>query len=300
MRALDLATLAGAVGIILLAAILSLAAPAAAAESCENASTRLAAASKCAVFELADAKVSASHGDPTGVDGNLCMAAESELSMSGGQIITGTAFLDPLIAKVPSDLTTRAGAVVVEDQSAAVLEVAAKASELDGLVCDVVFDDLKVDSSQTWNVTDFNPLGGEAVVCVDGEMKVSGTGTVLTLTGAAGDSFVFRVGEAFKVNGAKIVAAAPLSAGDLLYYLPGRGKDIAFSGGGGGLSCCKAAIDGTILAPERKIALSPGRVNGQVVSGRDISLSSGSLVSCPPGDGNGNGDGEEEGDGEGV
>jgi hypothetical protein len=48
------------------------------------------------------------------------------------------------------------------------------------------------------------------------------------------------------------------------------------------VSCCAAIVDGTILAPYRKIALSPGLVNGEVISGLDISIVSGSSVKCPP------------------
>jgi len=58
------------------------------------------------------------------------------------------------------------------------------------------------------------------------------------------------------------------------------GGQVAFSGGGGGTGCCKAIVDGTLLAPNRKIALSPGLVNGQVISGLDISIVSGSSVRC--------------------
>ena len=50
---------------------------------------------------------------------------------------------------------------------------------------------------------------------------------------------------------------------------------------GGGVGCCKAIVDGTVLAPLRKINLSPGLVNGQVISGKDINISSGASVRCP-------------------
>ena len=40
-------------------------------------------------------------------------------------------------------------------------------------------------------------------------------------------------------------------------------------------------IDGSILAPYRKIALAPGLVNGQIMSTLDITLSSGSYANCP-------------------
>jgi len=67
----------------------------------------------------------------------------------------------------------------------------------------------------------------------------------------------------------------------VLYNIIGSGGQVAFSGGGGGTGCCKAIVDGTLLAPNRKIALSPGLVNGQVISGMDISIVSGASARCP-------------------
>jgi hypothetical protein len=58
------------------------------------------------------------------------------------------------------------------------------------------------------------------------------------------------------------------------------------------VNCRAAIVDGAILAPYRKIALSPGLVNGEIISGLDISVVSGSSVKCPPGvPGDGGGDG---------
>jgi len=68
--------------------------------------------------------------------------------------------------------------------------------------------------------------------------------------------------------------------GTVLYNIIGTEGQVVFSGGGGGTGCCKAIVDGTLLAPNRKIALSPGLVNGQVISGLDISIVSGSSVRC--------------------
>jgi len=74
--------------------------------------------------------------------------------------------------------------------------------------------------------------------------------------------------------------AAGVQPGAVEYNIIGSGEQVAFSGGGGGTGCCKAIVDGTLLAPNRKIALSPGLVNGQVISGLDISIVSGSSARC--------------------
>ena len=60
------------------------------------------------------------------------------------------------------------------------------------------------------------------------------------------------------------------------------GGQVALNGGGGGTNCCKAQIDGTLLAPLRNIALAPGLVNGAVISSKSISIVSGASVRCLP------------------
>lgn len=255
----------------------------AAAQVCESGSPLTGSAANCAVFQIGTGKVSMSHGDPTGVDGDLCMAAFSKLSMSGGQIITGTAFLEPGV-DYPDDLFERAGAVELNaDLSSGIADATAASAALAALPCDVTVGDLKIEEPAMLDVRDFVPGGGQAVVCVDGKMEVKGSGTTLLLSGEPGDSFVFNISEDLKVNGAKIFAAGSLSPSDIVYNLPVEGSTVAFSGGGGGIGCCKAELEGTILAPEGKMAISPGKVTGQLISGRDISLASGSLVTCPPG-----------------
>jgi len=84
------------------------------------------------------------------------------------------------------------------------------------------------------------------------------------------------------LNGtSKILVSGGVTPGDVLYDIVGTGPDVAFSGGGGGVNCCAAIVDGTLLAPQRKISLSPGLVNGEVISGLDISIVSGASVRCP-------------------
>ena len=69
---------------------------------------------------------------------------------------------------------------------------------------------------------------------------------------------------------------------DVLYNILGSGGQVAFTGGGGGTGCCKSSVDGTLIALNRNIALSPGLVNGELIGGQNISIVSGSTVKCPP------------------
>ena len=52
--------------------------------------------------------------------------------------------------------------------------------------------------------------------------------------------------------GPQIRVSGSVQPKDVLYNLIGTGADVAFSGGGGGLNCCAAILDATLLAPYRK------------------------------------------------
>jgi len=117
------------------------------------------------------------------------------------------------------------------------------------------------------------------VICV-GDIVLQ-AGQVITLQGVPGDTFIVNVTGKFILNGARIIANG-VEPKDVLYNIIGSGAQVAFSGGGGGSGCCKASVDGTLLAPNRDIALSPGLVNGELIGGHNISIVSGSAVKCPP------------------
>jgi hypothetical protein len=122
---------------------------------------------------------------------------------------------------------------------------------------------------------------GVNVICV--QDIVLNTATI-NLTGPAGATFILNIRGKLVLNGSShIITSGGVRPKDVLYNVIGTGQDVAFTGGGGGVNCCASSVDGTLLAPQRKINLSPGLVNGQVISGLDISIVSGSSVRCPPG-----------------
>ena len=123
---------------------------------------------------------------------------------------------------------------------------------------------------------------GVNVICV-GDISLSGK--QLTLFAPAGGSFIINVRGKFVLTGGgqgpQVRVAGGVQPKDVLFNIIGSGSDVSFSGGGGGVNCCAAVVDGTILAPLRKIKLSPGLVNGAVISAKEISIVSGSSVRCP-------------------
>ena len=195
--------------------------------------------------------------------------------MSGDEFVTGTIKL----GQGAKFSNSSHGAVSVAqnvDLSAQISAAYGRAASAAGLTCTQSYTELDGKS-----VTTITGVAGTNVICVD---DVILSGKQVTLTGPAGAQFIINVTGKFVLTGGgegpQIRVEGGVEPKDVLYNIIGAGADIAFSGGGGGAGCCAAIVDGTLLAPLRKINLSPGLVNGQVISGKDISIVSGAGVRC--------------------
>jgi choice-of-anchor A domain-containing protein len=236
----------------------------------------LGAAAGCTVLQLSTAKVSIT-GPAGGILGDICIAPGGSLSMSGDNYVTGDINLGAG-AKFSNSSHGTVNVVQPVNLSAEISDAYARAASAAALSCDQSF--AKLDGKTVTTIT-----GGVGinVICV-GDIVLSGK--QIFLDGPAGARFIINVTGKFTLTGGgagpQIRVSGGVGPNDVLYNIIGTGSDVAFSGGGGGVNCCAAIVDGTLLAPERKINLSPGLVNGQVISGKDISIVSGSGVHCPP------------------
>jgi choice-of-anchor A domain-containing protein len=207
--------------------------------------------------------------------GDVCVGPNGKLQMSGEQFIDGTVRLD-VGAQISQSGSTTVGGISADDnlaaEIAAALGLAADAAQK---ACTLNLGLVKEDLTITGN-------GGFNVVCLEG-IELSG-GKQITLSGSAEDTFVLNItGKKFKLSGGSdIRTTGLLEPQRVLYNVIGVGEDVALSGGGGGATCCEAIVDGTILAPERKVKLSPGLVNGAVISAKNITLSSGGAARSNP------------------
>ena len=102
-------------------------------------------------------------------------------------------------------------------------------------------------------------------------------GGALNLVAPAGGSWVVNVTGNFILNGSDINVSGGLTASDVLINVIGAGSDVHTTGGGNA-----STVNGTVLAVDRSIKLSPGLVNGRIISGGDvIQIVSGAKVNCP-------------------
>lgn len=245
---------------------------------CVNPALGLGAAGGTAVLELDAASVSIT-GPAGGLLGNVSIGPGGKLSITGSEFITGKVILAPGATFTDSSSGSIGGIEMNVDLSSEINAAYAAAVGDAHLPCTQQFTTL---DGKT--VTRIVGGSGLNVICV-GNIVLSGT--QILLTGPSDALFIFNVTNKFVLTGGgagpqiRVDQSAGLKPSAVLYNILGSGPDVAFSGGGGGVNCCAAIVDGTILAPFRKIALSPGLVNGEIISSKDISIVSGSSVRCP-------------------
>jgi choice-of-anchor A domain-containing protein len=248
--------------------------------NCVDPALGLGAATGNSVLDLGAAQVSI-NGPAGGVIGNVSIAAGGKANFSGGgEYLTGNVYLGPGATYQNSGTKLSGSVFYNQDLSAQIAAAYAANLSAASMPCTQTFSVL---DGKT--VTTIVAGPGINVICVH---NITLSGKQILLTGDPSAKFIFNITGQFVLTGGgsgpqiRVDTSAGLSPSAVLYNLVGSGQDVAFSGGGGGVNCCAAVVDGTILAPYRKIALSPGLVNGEIISGKDISIVSGSSVRCPP------------------
>jgi choice-of-anchor A domain-containing protein len=232
----------------------------------------LAGIDDCTILETNGGKVTLM-GPPGPVVGDVCVDGSGKLAMSGGVIVTGDVRLETGAGFSFSGSASFGGPVNegptgLQDEIDAATAAATSAASKP---CTLNLGNLT--TAQTINTSGDGDK--EYVICV-GNVDLGG-GKVVTVTGDAGDTYVFKVpsGGKFKLSGgAKIqVDGTNVQPSDILYFVDGTGPDVDLSGG--------SSIDGSLLALQRKVVLKAVIVNGQVVSAKDIVIMSGTSVGCP-------------------
>ncbi len=255
---------------------------------CPNANPLLGAATDCTVLQSDARKVSVT-GPAGQIQGDVCIGAGGKLEMSGGNFILGDVHFEDHI-NCGGCTTGPTGRVRGANGTSGTVDV--NATLVGNAIDDCeTFASNHGPASCTENFPGPSPgtltgtqtitrAPGLHIICVT-DVNVGG-GQLITLAGTGpGTQYIFVVTGQFKIDGGKIKAGANVTPADIAYNVVGTGDKVAFTGGGGGPGCCKAEIDGTLVAIDRQIALAPGLINGQLCSDQTMDLVSGSGVHCP-------------------
>jgi choice-of-anchor A domain-containing protein len=78
-------------------------------------------------------------------------------------------------------------------------------------------------------------------------------------------------------HSARILTANGLSPADVLFNVTGT-TGVSFSCGLNN----ECVVNGIILAPEASVSLTPGLVNGEIISGENINIASGGTINAVP------------------
>lgn len=94
-----------------------------------------------------------------------------------------------------------------------------------------------------------------------------------TLTLSGPGSFVFNISSVFALKSAQVLLAGGATEANVLFNYTGN-RDVTLSGRRG----TSSVLHGIILALNARVNLNPGLVVGEIISGSDVSISSGSTI----------------------
>jgi hypothetical protein len=221
----------------------------------------------CGILQLGTNKLSMSSGSATGAFGTVCMGPGSQLSRSGSQLIEGD-LLAVATASIPSNAVDwTSGTINLNaDLDTHVSEAFDLRDQIEAMSCDVTYNKISDIMTGTFNTT------GKGVICFEDN---DGPDMDTILTGTGDHTVIFKIDILAIENGIKISVQAPLTIEKVIWYIPESScDDVKIRS--------DSEISGNILAIGHKVELSNrGKVHGQIISDQDITLSGGSVASCP-------------------
>jgi YVTN family beta-propeller protein len=189
------------------------------------------------------------------------VARAGKVNMSGSSVIGGRLFFNTA-GTLNKSGTTSIARGIRKDVATDVLLSQAVA---DALVASKNAAALTPTITSITNVTITNPSQNKTIM---GGLKTNTltltnliiSNGILTLSAPRGGQFVINISGNFSLSGgSKVILGGELTPYDVLFNVTGAGGQVALTGG--------STVSGIILAPQRGIALSPGLVTGEVVSG---------------------------------
>ena len=225
----------------------------------------LGSAGGYAVLEIGNGNVSLAAAPPNGsITGNVG-AAGGNLSDGGNLPINGSVFLGTgasssgLSGNVSGTINTNFDlSSAISAATTASSQAAALASSGGGVGFSSISEGNNVTlnlAPGVYNLTNFTLHNGDIVNL------------------EAGGSYVFNISGSLSLNSAEILDAAGLSPSDVLFNITGT-QGVQFSGGLNN----ESVLDGIILAVNAQVGLTPGAVDGEIISGQNINIASGGSV----------------------
>jgi uncharacterized repeat protein (TIGR01451 family) len=229
----------------------------------------LGAAATFAVLEL-EVNTFSMSGPKTLVDGDVGIGPLATGQFNAGTV-TGDIIVDPT-GKISKLNVLLGGVVVTQALGQAVIDATNLSAAAAALTPTQTFS-----ADVTTSLTFSN--GGLNVINFEKDLRLSGK--TLTFSGGANDVFVLNIFGQFKFDGNSKVVLQGVPPGHVLFNVIGPGDAVKISGGLAGQGPPKTQLIGTVLAVERRINVTGSMVTGQLISGEDIHIDSGTRVICP-------------------
>ena len=225
----------------------------------------LGAAGNFAVLETGNQNVSLAAAPPSGyINGNLGVAG-GNLSDSGVPI-HGNAYIASAASGASSLTGNVTGTINQNYNLSAAITAAANAA--------TAASALTTDTGGGVGYTSINASGGNLYL-TPGIYNLSdftlGNGENVYL--AAGGSYLFNISGTMSLNSADVIAETGLATANILFNVEST-QAVGFSGGLNN----ECVLDGILLAENAQVHLTPGAVNGEIISGQSINIASGGDV----------------------
>lgn len=196
------------------------------------------------------------------IQGDFYMNDTGTFSMSGPAQITGTK--RGLHLNGMSQQSTLNNALA--DSLALSNAAAAEASTNNYTVTQGSFNGTTVNTGQS--ITIAGPSSGKVVLNLQDFVMTSGT---FTLQGTAMTTFIVNVNRNFSLNNSTVVLSGGLLASHVLFNIRNTGSQVSLNQG--------TSLQGVLLAYNRKVDLSGGKVYGKVIANQIVITSGGQIVS---------------------
>lgn len=194
------------------------------------------------------------------VIGTVGVGPDGSYQLSASSAVIGTALLAAGVSQSISASSDGGTIIQPSDLSQAIMDALEASSTFAILSATQSFGDITDSLTITGN-------GGLNVISAH-SIDLSGL-NVLTLSGGAGDVFVFNIADVIDLTGSSQIALNGISASQVLFNFPAAGGALSWSG--------SSLPVGIVLAPQRDFTLHGADFTGSIVA-NDIWISSGGTV----------------------